>query len=130
VNIDQRLLPINPFSRPGKQLNTVKGIVIHYVDNPGSTAMQNRTYWASLKNQSLNKSKAVFASADFIVGLDGEIIQTIPLNEMAYHVGANFYTPEAITSLGPYPNNCTIGVELTHTDKTERLRAYSGISPG
>jgi N-acetylmuramoyl-L-alanine amidase len=33
---------------------------------------------------------------------------------MAYHVGANKYTPRALAELSNYPNNCTLGIELCH----------------
>jgi N-acetylmuramoyl-L-alanine amidase len=113
-NIDRRLLSVNPFSRPGKKLAAVKGVVIHWVANPGTSALQTRSYFEGLKNQSLSDPKAVFASAHFIAGLEGETVQCLPLDEMAYHVGAKLYTPEAISRFGHYPNNCTIGIELCH----------------
>jgi N-acetylmuramoyl-L-alanine amidase len=114
MNLEKRLLAINPFSRPGKKLSPVRGIVIHWTGNPGTTAIQNRNYFEGLKSQSLNNPKAVFASAHFIVGLQGEIVQCLPLDEMAYHAGARVYTPEAASRFGHYPNNCTIGIELCH----------------
>jgi N-acetylmuramoyl-L-alanine amidase len=121
MQIQQDFLTHNIFSRPGKKLESVRGIVIHYVANPGSSARANRNYWESLKMQSLNDPKAVYASAHFIVGLSGEIIQTLPIDEMGYHVGAKTYTPEARSRLGHYPNNCTIGIELYHPDKTGKF---------
>ncbi|GHU66662.1 hypothetical protein FACS189447_08010 [Spirochaetia bacterium] len=33
---------------------------------------------------------------------------------MGYHVGAQKYKDEAVKNLSTYPNNCTIGIELTH----------------
>lgn len=30
------LLPVNPYSRPGEPLDTVNGVVVHYVGNPGT----------------------------------------------------------------------------------------------
>jgi N-acetylmuramoyl-L-alanine amidase len=114
MNKEKRLLTINPFSRPSKKLSPVKAVVIHWVGNPGTSALQNRNYFEGLKSQSLNNPKAVFASAHFVAGIQGEIIQCLPLDEMAYHVGAKFYTPEAIGRFGHYPNNCTIGIELCH----------------
>jgi N-acetylmuramoyl-L-alanine amidase len=114
MDIEKKLLTINPFSRPGEKLSPVKGVVIHWVNNPGTSARQNRNYFEGLKSQSLNNPKAVFASAHFVVGLQGEVIQCLPLDEMAYHVGAKVYTPEAISRFGHYPNNCSIGIELCH----------------
>jgi N-acetylmuramoyl-L-alanine amidase len=114
MNIQQNLLTVNPFSRPGKKLSGVKALVVHWVANAGSTAKQNLDYFESLKNQSLNDTSARYASAHFIVGLEGGVIQCIPETEMAYHVGAKTYTPEALGRLGHYPNNCTVGIELCH----------------
>jgi N-acetylmuramoyl-L-alanine amidase len=114
MNIQRSLLPVNPFSRPGKKLSGVKALVIHWVANAGSTAQQNRNYFESLKSQSQGDASARYASAHFIVGISGEVVQCIPSEEMAYHVGAKTYTPEALGRLGHYPNNCTVGIELCH----------------
>jgi N-acetylmuramoyl-L-alanine amidase CwlA len=34
MKIQEKLLTINPFSRPGVSLRAVKGIVVHWVANP------------------------------------------------------------------------------------------------
>jgi N-acetylmuramoyl-L-alanine amidase len=121
MNIQRDFLTVNPFSRPGKKLDKVKALVIHWVANAGSTAKQNRDYFESLMHQSLNHASSRFASAHFIVGTSGEAIQCIPGEEMAYHAGAKTYTPEALGRLGHYPNNCTIGIELCHPDAGGRF---------
>jgi N-acetylmuramoyl-L-alanine amidase len=111
MNIEEKLLTINPFSRPGKPLVGVKGIVIHWVGNPGTTALANRNYFEGLKHQA-----ARYASAHFIIGLRGEIIQCVLENEVAYHAGAERYSDIALKNLSSYPNNCTLGIELCHTN--------------
>ena len=73
------LLEENAYSRPGIPLKQVKGIVVHYVGNPGTTAEQNRSYFASLA-----QTHETHASAHFVIGLEGEILQCVPLDEMAY----------------------------------------------
>ncbi|GHU41844.1 hypothetical protein FACS1894111_04790 [Clostridia bacterium] len=73
------LLTPNPYSRPQMALEKVKGIVVHYTANPGSSAEQNRDYFEGLKDSHLTK-----ASSHFIIGIDGEIIQCIPSTEMSY----------------------------------------------
>lgn len=73
------LLDVNSYSRPGIALKKVNGIVIHYTANPGSSAKENRDYFNNLQNTHLTK-----ASAHFIVGLNGEVIQCIPTREIAY----------------------------------------------
>jgi N-acetylmuramoyl-L-alanine amidase len=121
MNIQRDLLTVNPFSRPGKKLSDIKALVIHWTGNAGSTAKQNRDYFESLKGQSLNCASARYASAHFIVGVSGEVVQCIPSEEMAYHVGAKTYTPEALGRLGHYPNNCAIGIELCHPESDGRF---------
>lgn len=73
------LLEINEYSRPGTPLEQVNGIVIHYTANPGTTAAQNRSYFDGLKD-----TGETYASSHFIIGIEGEIIQCIPANEIAY----------------------------------------------
>ena len=43
--ITEDFLDKNPYSRSGIALRKVKGVVIHYVENPGSTAKENRDYF-------------------------------------------------------------------------------------
>lgn len=78
-DIDVLLLTVNEYSRPGTELKQVKGIVVHYTGNPGTTARQNRDYFEGLAT-----SHDTYASSHFVVGLGGEIIQCVPCNEMAY----------------------------------------------
>jgi N-acetylmuramoyl-L-alanine amidase len=118
MKIQGKILTMNDFSRPGKPLQAVKGIVIHWVGNPGTTAEQNRDYFESLKKQKAGEFKKSphYASAHFIIGLEGEMVQCLLENEVGYHVGAQKYTDRALRELSAYPNNCTIGIELCHTN--------------
>lgn len=100
INVD--LLTPNENSRPQKELREVNAIVIHYVANPGTTAKQNRNYFEGLKD-----SKATSASSHYIVGLDGEIIQCIPLNEISYASNDR--------------NSDTIAIECCHPDATGKF---------
>ena len=77
--VDPQFLTVNEYSRPGTKLEEVKGIVVHYTGNPGTTAMQNRNYF-----EGLAQSKKTKASSHYIIGLSGEIIQCIPLDEISY----------------------------------------------
>lgn len=45
--VEQDLLPMNQWSRPGTTLERIDGVVIHYVGNPDTTAQANRNYFAS-----------------------------------------------------------------------------------
>lgn len=76
---DVQLLTINDYSRPGEALKEVNGVVVHWTANPGTTAQQNRNYFESLKD-----THETSASSHFVIGIDGELIQCIPCNEIAY----------------------------------------------
>jgi N-acetylmuramoyl-L-alanine amidase len=116
MKIQENYLTQNIFSRPGTPLGKVKGIVIHWVANPKTTAEQNRNYFESLKSQGSADNPKRYASAHFIIGLEGEVIQCLLENEVGYHVGASNYTDKAKNELSTYPNNCTLGIELCHID--------------
>lgn len=77
--IKEDLLPVNPYSRCGDKLERVNAVVIHYVGNPNTTAWQNRSYFANLADNG-----ATSASSNLIVGLEGEVILCVPLDEVAY----------------------------------------------
>jgi N-acetylmuramoyl-L-alanine amidase len=117
MNILQQTLTKNKYSRPGIVLKSVRGIVIHWVANPGTSAQANRNYFENLKNQ-VPPNDDRYASAHYIIGLQGEVIQCVPDTELCYHVGANKYTDAALQRLSGYPNNCTIGIELCHPDSS------------
>ena len=67
MNIEERLLSINPYSRSGEKQNNIQYIVVHYVGNAGSSAIANRNYFESLKNQNPNAIKLYFATILFEV---------------------------------------------------------------
>ena len=77
--LDVELLTVNEYSRPAIALNQVKGVVIHYTANPGTSAKNNRDYFEGLKDSHITK-----ASSHFIIGLEGEIVQCIPCSEISY----------------------------------------------
>ena len=88
MKITEMLLTPNKYSRPQIPLTDVKKIAVHYVGNPMSTAKNNRDYFENLKN-----THARYVSAHFIIGLSGEVIQCIPLNEWSYCTNqANSYS--------------------------------------
>jgi len=79
--IQQELL--TPGAERGRSTRLLKpeGVVIHWVGNAGSTAINNRNYFE-------RGSDGRKVSYHYIVGLDGEIIQCVPENERAAHAGA------------------------------------------
>lgn len=97
--ISEQFLTLNEYSRPGLSLtDTPQYIVIHYTANPGSTAQNNRDYFENLKD-----TQQTYASAQFVIGLEGEIIQCVPCDEMAY----------CSNSL----NEICISIEMCHPDE-------------
>ncbi|QHQ63591.1 N-acetylmuramoyl-L-alanine amidase [Anaerocolumna sedimenticola] len=100
--ISEMLLTPNEYSRPQTPLNKVNSIVIHYTANPGTGAESNRNYFENLR---VNKTTS--ASSHFVIGLEGEIIQCIPLNEISFASNDR--------------NNDTISIECCHPDETGKF---------
>ncbi|WP_300843502.1 peptidoglycan recognition family protein [uncultured Acetatifactor sp.] len=81
----------NEYSRPGEPLESVKNIFVHYTANPGTSAAQNRSYFEWQKD-----THEASVSAHFIIGYEGEIIQCVPLDEIAYAVMTRNYDSVSI----------------------------------
>ena len=111
VDIKQKFLSINQWSRPGKPMGKVRGLAIHWIGKPNQSAVSVWKYWESRK-----QGHHGYGSAHFIVDLDGGILQCIPQTELAYHVGAKTYTKLGLKHYGPYPNAHLLGIEMCHTD--------------
>lgn len=102
MQIIENFLTPNKYSRPQIKLDKVTKIAVHYVGNPGSSAIANRNYFENLKD-----THATYVSSHFIIGLDGEVIQCIPLNEWSYCTNqANAYS---------------ISIECCHPDSTGKF---------
>lgn len=71
----------NEYSRPGDSLTQVNNIFVHYTANPGTSAAQNRSYFEQQKD-----THEASVSSHFIIGYNGEILQIVPLDEIAYAV--------------------------------------------
>ena len=82
----ENFLTPNEYSRPGEALPEVKDIFVHYTANPGTSAAQNRSYFEQQKDM-----HQASVSAHFIIGYEGEIIQCVPLDEIAYAVQTRNY---------------------------------------
>lgn len=91
--------------RKGRELKEIKNIVVHYTGNPGSTAQNNRDYF--------NKITTTVCS-HFVVGLDGEIIQCLPIDE--------------VSAASNHRNKDTISIEVCHPDATGEFNAETYLS--
>lgn len=89
--VDQQFIKKDGQSRTGNKIRRVNDIVIHYVGNEGSTAQANRDYFDSDKST---------VSSHFVVGLQGEVIQCVPLDEWS--------------SASNNRNKDTISIEVCH----------------
>lgn len=112
MQIENKYLTINPYSRPGNKIGTIKGIVVHWVGNAGSNAIANRNYFEGLKIGKKNtRGNFIYASSHYIVGLEGEIIACVPEEEIAYHASK--------------ANKDHIGIEVCHPDSSGKFSAQT-----
>ena len=95
--VDVQIIPVNGAARRGEPMKKVTDIAIHYVGNPGTTAAQNHSFFTNLA-----QTGETYASSHFLVGLDGEVLQNVPLNEVAYCSNQR--------------NDDTISIECCHPD--------------
>lgn len=102
IAIDEMLLTPNSYSRPQTPLYEVNSIVVHYTGNPGTTAINNRNYFENLKTK-----HTTYASSHYVIGLEGELIQCVPLNEVAY--------------ASNHRNNDSISIETCHPDSNGKF---------
>ena len=121
----QAFIGINEFSRSGRKMESQLGVVMHWVNNAGTTAKQNRNYFDTLSG--------AYASTQYVVD-DIQAIAVIPDNEVAFHVGAEEYTPLGRSFLDkfPSPNYCLLGIEMCHnkdgTFKEETLKLAASLA--
>ena len=108
--IDEQLLTINEWSRPGKKIKSLDYIVIHYLGNPETTAQENHDYFESLKDL-----KNTSMSANYVIGIDGEIIHCVPDDEVAYASNR--------------ANSYSISIENCHEDESGKLtdKTYTSL---
>lgn len=92
--VQREILPLSSDSRRGVLLEDITGIAIHYVGNPGSTAAQNRSFYGNPGTK---------VNSHFLIGLEGEIIQCLPLEEKS--------------SATSQRNRDTISIEVCHPDE-------------
>ena len=96
--VKKEIIPVNGVGRRGERLEGVTDIVIHYVGNPGTTAAQNRSYFAQPETK---------VSSHFLVGLEGEVLLCVPLLEKS--------------SASNDRNRDTISIEVCHPEADGRF---------
>ena len=96
--VDSQIIHIHNTARTGTKLTDIKNIVIHYVGNPNTTAQNNRDYYDKADTE---------VSSHFVIGLNGEVIQCVPLDEKS--------------AASNNRNKDTISIEVCHPDKTGKF---------
>lgn len=100
--VSVQLVEVNGSGRRGEPIDRVTAIAIHYVGNPGTTAQQNRDYYDQPDTP---------VSSHFVIGLDGEVIQCVPLTEKSSATNER--------------NRDTISIEVCHPDETGQFTQAS-----
>lgn len=102
-------------ARPGVLLDSIKGLVIHWIG-----ASQSR---ASVIRKNFNSD--AYGTQYIIDWNDGSIIQCMPENEKAYHVGATSYTNLKYQLFGANnPNRYLVGIECCINDNDKIYNDY------
>jgi len=128
MKVIKKFLAVNEFSRPGRKIAECKAVILHYVGIAGQGAL---SVWNYFENDCPRKKH--YSSTQYIVDLNGDIYQTMPDNEVAYHCGSSkidpaskrIYTDWARKKLGRFvadpninsPNNCTMVLNCVLTGK-------------
>jgi N-acetylmuramoyl-L-alanine amidase len=123
------MIPINKYSRPGVKRHATLAIVVHWPQWSTVSAKKLHDYFGQIA------SEARYASTQYICGLEGEIVQVMPEDELAYHCGSDridpaskmVYTDRAREIFNNYastrssPNWVTLGIEVCHYGLTGEM---------
>jgi N-acetyl-anhydromuramyl-L-alanine amidase AmpD len=99
--------------RAGKGTRQINRIVIHITDGSGS--INGTIGWFQNTDQRNSKGKKIYASAHYIVGRDGEVVQMVRNNDISWHASA--------------VNDDSIGIEHEARSPGERGRSDKGLMP-
>lgn len=114
------MLRVGRYTRSGIKLEEVRGIVVHWVGNPGTSAAANRAFF-----ESIAESGPRFASYHELFDVSGSRLDLIPHDEVAWHAGPTGDTLEPTTRLlGGRPNWRTLGIAFCHPDATGRPEPF------
>jgi hypothetical protein len=128
--------------RPGRVLDKVTGVVVHWTANEvaGANAVANCNYfnrkWKGTQNDAYEINDDAngpvpfrYASAHLNVD-DHQLVECLPwkkgVAELGYHVGASRYIAGICDKLGnTYPNAATIGLEICVNSDGDFSKAYA-----
>jgi N-acetylmuramoyl-L-alanine amidase CwlA len=96
MTIVEKLLSVNEYSRPGKPLAEIRGIILHWVGVGGQRAEQVGRFFESVA------TSKHYSSAHYCVDLDGTVYRFVPDNEVAYHCESSQMDPAYVHGLGAF----------------------------
>src|SRR5574344_1117772 len=102
INFKNRFINVSENTRPNENIIKVHKIILHQCPLKEKSAIFNRNYINNLQYQD-----NIFCSYHYIVGLDGEIINIIPEEEIALHTN--------ILEI----DNYSIGIGICNSDRYE-----------
>jgi len=126
MKINENLLTLGKRNRPGEKIIKLKAVVMHWLAAPNQRPVNTRGWW---------ESEQGVGSAHYVIGTDGEILRTLPEDEIGYHIGTSQpdpasgknYTDKARSLFGAEaftgksargnwitPNYFAIGIEMSH----------------
>lgn len=108
MNIIERLLPVNKYNNPNKNV-PIEGIeiAIHNTGDAGANADLLLAYYNNVARGVFADNKNAWTSTNFIVGFDGKIIKCIEVGKMSYAVSGN--------------NHRLINIEVCQEDKSGKF---------
>jgi N-acetylmuramoyl-L-alanine amidase CwlA len=137
LNIQKQYLDPSPYNRPQVPMQKIEALVIHYIGNANTSAMANRNYFNNLPKINAavtarnntptvirRKEQLTYASAHYLIGLEGEILAVIPETEIAYTAGGLTYSHLAHTLFFDkkrdviYPHDKCLNIEVCHPDSS------------
>lgn len=90
----ERIMKINKYGRPGTKRNRTTKIAWHFTGQHDVPAKNTVSYFSNVvANGYKVNGRYIYASSHLVMGLDGEIYNIIPFNEIAYTTNdANSYS--------------------------------------
>jgi N-acetylmuramoyl-L-alanine amidase len=93
-----------------------KLIVLHYPQWAGASAERVRDYFDSVKSR--------HASSQYVIGIQGEVLELMPPDEVAWHCGSESYTTYMQKQYAKWttnepqrtPNWISVGIEVCHAE--------------
>jgi N-acetylmuramoyl-L-alanine amidase len=135
MEILEKWLPINKWTRPGREMEKVKAIVVHYTGLAGGS---NESLWKYLATCER------YSGCHYGIGIEGGVMAMVPEHEITYHVGSDkidpasgrVYTDYARAVFGDKvcsggvitPNFFTIGIEVNFPAQSGKFSAAGANS--